>query len=257
MSLSGTKVGTLQTVCNCGGLGGNTSINLSGSSAPNFGLTAPAALIGTVGTNGSSSATLALNDPSQTVTTSSKLAVFWVSGGVLQCAYDLSVASVSFSTPTNTATITQSGGAPSVGTPKFWAASGSAPTALPTGTTAISVAIAQDLTQSAEGVTVPGGTGANIQQLIAVSSQPGLISWQDTAGGTEERLSAITTANGFDTWPTTANQVGSLPTGSASSNNWQSGHTVTVIRCYNLGSTVANVGVSSQAATMQAGVILA
>ena len=248
---TGNRSGSLQTLVNVSGVAVNTTLNQNGSGSPSWSITAPAALIGTIGTNGSSSCTLVLTDPSATVTTSVKLAVFWLVGGVLQACYDLAVASVA---GTTTATITQSGSVPTSGS--FWAASGSAPTALPANGTAISVAVNQDLTQAADGVSIPGGTGANILQLVATSTQPGLIEWLHAAGGTQERLSAIITAQGFDTWPTAISQVGAMPTGGAGA-NWTSSDVCTVLRFYNLGSTVANTGVSSQSAQMQVGVLLA
>lgn len=259
MTLVGTKSGSLQTLINSGGITGNTTLSVTGSSNPTFGVTAPAALIGTIGTNAAGSCTLVLSDVGQTVTSAVKVAVFWSVGGVLNAAYDLTVASNSFATPTNTVTIHQATGAPDVGTFKFWAASGALPTTLPANGTLISVAIAQDIT---DGVSIPAGTGQYIQQLMATSTQIGLVVWEKTANGVEDRLSAITVAGGFDTWPTTAAQAGATPTGGAvSSNNatgaWIASDTVTVIRCYNLGSTVALVGVSSSSATVQAGVILA
>jgi hypothetical protein len=247
---TGNKTGSLNTQANCAGLSGNNNLPLAGSSAPTFGITAPAGLIGTIGTNGSSSCTLPLADPSQTATTSSIVAVFWLAAGVLQACYDLAVASVSFSTPTNTLTVTQSGSVPTTG--KFWAASGSAPTALPANGTPITAAINQDVTL---GVSINSGTGANIQQLIATSTQPGLIEWCNNASNspTSQRLSAILTSGAFDTWPIQASQSGGLPSGAG---NWAANATVANIRCYNLGSTPASVGTSSQSANMQAALLL-
>lgn len=252
---TGNKTGQVAQQASCGAIGGSSVLALSGSSNPSYGVTAPAGLIGTVATNGASAATLALNDPSQTVTTSTLLAVFWTTSGgtILNACYDLAVASVSFSSPTNTATITQSGSVPTTG--KFWASSGSAPTALPTATTPITAAINQDVTLANEGVSIPGGTGGNIQQLMAISTQIGLVEWLKASGSTQERLSAILAANSFDVWPLSSSQLGSLPSGGAG-NNWTSGDTVTVIRFYNLGSTLVNVGVGSVAASMQAGALL-
>ena len=251
---TGNKTGTLNQQINCGGASANSTLQVSGSSNPQFSITAPAALIGTIGTNGSSSCTVPLADPSQTVTTSTILAIFWVAGGILQCCYDLAVASVSFSTPTNTATITQNGSSvPTTG--KFWAASGSAPTALPANGTPVSVAINQDIT---DGVAINSGTGGSIQQLFASSSQPGLVEWATnvSCNTAQTRLSAILTSNAFDTWPTVASQSGSLPGAGANNSTWAANTTVANIRCYNLGSAQANVGTSSSTAVMQAGLIL-
>ena len=256
MSATGNKSGSLQTQVNCAGISVNGNLGVSGSTDPSYGVTAPAALLGTIGSNGASSCTLPLTDPSQTVSTSTKLAVFWTTNGgaTLNACYDLSVSSASFVNPTNTATITQSGGIPTSGS--FWASSGAAPSALPANGTLISVAVNIDLTQASQGVTIPGGSGGAIQQLLATSTQPGLIEWLKAAGSTQERLSAITAAGGYDTWPTAASQLGSLPSGGGGA-NWTSSDTVTVLRFYNLGSSFANVGGFSQSANMQVGVLLA
>ena len=71
----------------------------------------------------------------------------------------------------------------------------------------------------------------------------------DGGGYTEERHSPTMLPNDIDTWPTAAGQV-APPTGGAGT-NWTPGDTVTDIRFYNLGSSPANVGVSSQPANMQ------
>ena len=69
-------------------------------------------------------------------------------------------------------------------------------------------------------------------------------------------MSALLAAGSFDTWPTAASQIGSLPTGSASANNWVASSTVTDVRFYNLGGTIASIGSASSTAVMQAAVIL-
>ena len=191
------------------------------------------------------------------------LAVFWTTSGgtILNACFDCAVTSATVTSGVNAVTLTQSGGTGQPTGAHYWASSGSAPTALPAATTAISVAIAQDVT---DGVSIPAGNSVyNIQQLIATSTQPGLVEWLTAAGGSQERLSAPRTAGAFDTWPTSAAQVGAAnPTGGAgnsgnSTGAWTNNTTVTDIRFYNLGSTLANIGVSSQSAAMQAGVILA
>jgi hypothetical protein len=250
----GTKQGSYTSSANCGGITGGNSLAFSGSNNPIEGITAPAALIGTI--NSSAGGTLTLTDTALQLTAgnygSAFLAIFWVSGGVLQCCYNVTISGFSANSGTDSITLTGASATPTGA--KYYAASGSAPTQLPANSTPISVAVNQDIT---DGVSIPGGTGQYIQQLLATSTQPGLIEWLKASGSTQERLSAILAAGNEDTWPTQSNQVGSLPTGSASANNWTTSDTVTVIRCYNIGGTVAQVGVSSQSAVMQTSVILA
>ena len=83
-------------------------------------------------------------------------------------------------------------------------------------------------------------------------------------------MSAITAAGGFDLWPASSGQLGSLPTGGAANNNaaangtwsttgtWAGSGTVTVVRFYNLGASLASFyagggGTNTNAAQMQAG----
>jgi len=256
---TGTKQGSLTTTVNSSGLSGSSTLSVTGSSNPTFGVTAPAGLTGSQSViNTQTTCILVVNDPNSTVVAAQKVCVFWTTSGgtILNACYDATVASVSYNTPSSgltTVTLTQSGGTGQPTSALYYASSGSAPTALPTNGTAITLAIGQDIT---DGVSIPGGTGTNIQQLIATSTQPGLVDWLTASGGSQERLSAILASSAFDTWPTSSSQLGSLPTGGSGA-TWGSAQTVTDIRCYNLGSTLANIGVTSTVATMQASVILA
>ena len=253
---TGSKTGSLQTLVNAGGITGNNSLSVVGSSNPTFGVAAPAGLIGTI--NSQSGGTLTIQDASLQITGGNyntfTIALFWTTSGdtILNCAYNITMSACTPSGGVDAITCT--GGTSNPTGAKYYASSGAAPTTLPANGTPITLALNQDIT---DGVSIPGGTGQYIQQLIATSTQPGLVDWLKASGSTEERLSAILSSGAFDTWPTSSSQIGSLPTGSASANNWTASDTVTVIRCYNLGSTFANVGVSSATATMQAGVILA
>jgi hypothetical protein len=257
MAITGSKSGSFTNTVNCGGLSGSTTLTVSGSNNPTVGVTAPAGLTGSQSViNTQLTCILVVNDPTNSVAAAQKVSVFWNVAGVLNACYDAAVASVSYNTPSTgltQVTLTQSGGTGQPTGALYYASSGSAPTLLPVNGTAITLAIGQDIT---DGVSIPGGTGANIQQLMATSTQPGLFNWLTASGGTQERLSAILAAGAFDTWPTASSQLGSLPSGSAGL-AWTSAQTVTDIRCYNLGSTIANIGVSSSPATMQASVILA
>ena len=191
------------------------------------------------------------------------LAVFWLtgSGATLNACFDFQYTTVSGS---GAITVTCAGASNAPTGAKYWASSGAAPSTLPANATPIVVAVAQDVT---DGVSIPGATGANIQGLIATSTQPGLVEWLTAAAGTQERLSAITAAGSFDAWPATSGQLGSLPTGGAinsanATGAWASSGTVTDVRFYNLGCTIASFyagGASTitSTASMQAGVLLA
>ncbi len=252
---SGNKTGSLQTIASLGGVTGNTNLSLSGSNNPAYGVTAPAGLVGTITTQ--SAGTLSVSDPNLQLTAGNYagafVALFWLTaaGTILNACYDCTISS--FSATSGTDSITLTGGSSTPTGAKYWASSGSAPGSIPANATAITLAVNQDIT---DGVSIPGGTGANIQQLLATSTQCGLIEWLKASGSTQERLSAFTAPGQFDTWPTTAAQLGSLPTG-GSGNNWTSSDTVTDIRCYNAGSTMANIGVSSATASMNIAALLA
>ncbi len=256
---SGTKTGSLQTIVNCAGISGSQTLNPTGTANPNASISAPAGLIGTILSE--SGGTLSVTDPSALLSVAGEssyyLALFWttVGGTVLNCCYDFQYTTVSATSGVDT--VTCAGAADSPTGAKYWASSGAAPTQLPANGTAITVAIAQDVT---DGISIPAGNGTfTIQQLIASSTQPGLVEWLTTASGSQERLSAILSANSFDTWPTQSSQVGTLPTGGGGVGGaaaWTTNTTVTDLRFYNLGSTFANVGVSSSPANMSAGAIV-
>ena len=131
-----------------------------------------------------------VNDPNATLAAAQHVCVFWTTlgGTVLNACYDATVASVTYNSPSTgltTCTLTQSGGTGQPTSALYYASSGSAPSALPAVSTAITVAIGQDITN---GVSIPGGTGASIQQLLATSTQPGLVDWLTASGGSQERL---------------------------------------------------------------------
>lgn len=256
MTLVGTKGGNFQGLVNCGQISAGQNLALAGSTNPAGGITAPAGLVGTIlsQSGGTMSITDALAALSVAGESSFYLAIFWTTSGgtVLNCCYDVQYTIVSATGGVDTVTLAGASSTPT--SAKYWASSGAAPSGLPANATPVTVAIAQDIT---DGISIPCGSGTfNIQQLIATSSQPGLIEWLTTASGNQERLSAFTAGGQYDTWPTAASQVGTLPTG-GNGNAWTTNTTVTVLRCYNLGSTLANVGVSSSSANMQAGAILA
>jgi hypothetical protein len=271
---SGTKTGSLTTMVNCAGISASQTLNPTGSNAPPIGITAPAGLVGTIlsAAGGTLSLTDSATSPQITVGGESSfyLAVFWLtnSGATLNACFDFQYTTV---TGSGTITVTCAGASSAPTSAKYWASSGALPTSLPANGTPIIVAVAQDVT---DGVSIPGASGANIQQLIATSQQPGLIEWLTAAAGTQERLSAILSANAFDTWPTNSAQSGSLPSGGAVNNNaaangtwattgnWATSGTVTDVRFYNLGCSIASfyasgASSSSSAAVMQAGCLLA
>jgi len=269
MSLSGTKSGSLATTANCAGLSGNATLTVSGSTSQGGGVTAPAGLTGPqtqINTQGT--CVIVVNDPAGTLAVGQHVGVFWttVSGTVLNACIECAVTSASLNTPSSgltTLTLTQSGGTGQPTGATYYSSSATIPTALPTNGTLVTVAISQDVT---DGISIAAGSGTYaIQQLMATSTQPGLFNWLTASGGSTERLSALLSANAFDTWPTNSSQTGStqLPSGGNTTNsanatgNWTTATTVTLVRCYNLGSTLANIGVSSSAATMQFGVIMA
>ncbi len=265
MSLSGTKTGSFQSIAVCGDINAQQQIPLGAPANPAGGVNAPA---GMTGSNSKilsqSEGTVNVDDPSALLSVAGEstfyLAIFWLTGGgtILNACFDVQYTSVSAAG--GVSTLTLAGGSSTPTGAKYWASSGSAPTGLPASSTAVTVAINQDIT---DGISIPAGSGTfNIQQLIATSTQPGLVEWLTTATGNQERLSAILSAGAFDAWPTLAAQAGTLPSGGAvNSGNatgaWTTATTVTVLRCYNLGSTLANIGTSSASAVMQAGALVA
>jgi hypothetical protein len=192
------------------------SLSPSGSAAPGFGIQAPAALAGTVLSQ--TGKTLTVTDPSTLLTVDAVVAVFWYVAGVLHAAYDAAISAIASPGAAETVTVNL--------TDAQFLVSGD--TGLPANATAITVAVAQDITDD---VSI---TGSNLEQLLATSAQPGLIEWLD-ATPAAQRLSSIVAAGGFDAWPSGANQP----------QPWSD--TVVKIRCYNAATSPAN---------MQAGVIL-
>jgi hypothetical protein len=229
MSLSGTKTGSLQVMANCAGISTNQTLAFSGSGGPAWGVTAPAALAGTV--SAVSSGQLSVTDPNTLIQDGQLVAIFWYVAGVLNACFNCTVSNVVASAGVDTVTLTGGSATPTGG--KYWAASGSAPTQLPANSTVISFAIAQQIT---DGVSI---TGNNIVQLLATSTQPGIIDWWK-GSSTEERVSGIPASGQFDAWPESAG-ITAPPAG------WAGTDIVNTINCYNAGSS---------AAVMQAAVIL-
>jgi hypothetical protein len=206
MTLVGTKSGSFQIYSNCGGVSGSKSLLSAGTANPVFGITAPAAIAGTI-TSGT------ITVASTTFAGTEKVALYWVIGGVAYYRYDCTISS---------------------GTGTTFGITDGAGDALPTGGQAVLIATRQDIT---DGVSINGN---NIQQLIAKSSEIGLVEWL-TVTPAQERLSVITEANDFDAWPTTSAQV-APPTA------WTAAAVVVTLRCYNF---------SVNTATMEVSVILA
>ena len=176
MAITGTKTGTLQTIVNSGGISANTTLNLSGSANPTFGVSCPAALAGTI-----TSGTVTLS-ASTTMAGTEKIGVFWTISGVNYQRLGCTIAS---------------------GTGTAFALTGGSGTTLPGSGQAVTIAIGQDITG---GVSI---VGSNLIQLLATATLPGAVEWIDVTP-TVQRTSTIAAANGFDTWPTT-NPVGSVP----------------------------------------------
>ncbi|MGO8691632.1 MAG: hypothetical protein ACLQLG_18590 [Thermoguttaceae bacterium] len=216
MPVTGNKSGNYQVNVNCAGISASMNLPFLGSASPPFGINAPAALSGTVLSQGGDTLTVA--DPGL-VLAAQTVAVFWYVLGVLHAVYDIAVSSVTSPGAAETVALDMTGA-------KYLV---SGDTGLPANATAITVAVAQDVT---DGVSI---TGANLQQLLATSSQPGIVEWLDATPATQ-RVSTISAAQGLDTWPSGANQA----------QPWTD--TVVKIRCYNAGTSSAN---------MQAGAILA
>jgi hypothetical protein len=210
---TGTKTGSLQTLANCGGIAPNQSLAFSGSPNPQYGITAPAALQGTI-----SGGVVTLGSQA-TFAGTEKVAVFWTVGNTSYYRYDCTI-----SAGTNQTTFTVSAG------------SG---TSLPTGGQAVLLATNVDLTQAAEGVSI---VGEQVQQLIATSTQIGLVEWLSSAPA-QQRLSYINAAGGFDTWPSTSGQP-APPSGGAGS-NWSAATTVVTLRFWNFSTSTAQMQVGA------------
>ncbi len=213
MSITGAKAGSLQSSVSCAGVTASAVLATQGGTALNFAITAPAALSGAL-TSGTF--TIA-NSGTATFAGTEKVCVFWTVGGVNYYRYDCTISS---GTSQNTFTISAGTG-----------------TALPSGGQAVLVATNQDIT---DGVSI---TGNNVQQLLVTSSQPGLVEWLN-ATPAQDRLSLLSAANSYDTWPTAAGQS-APPSGAIGT--WTGSDTVVTIRCWNN---------STSTATMQVGVIL-
>jgi hypothetical protein len=218
--------------------GCTVTVTQTGSS-PNFtntvtftGLTASATALtySTAGLTGGS--------PTITVTitvawaSANPVAVFWFVGSVMHAVYDVVIASITSPGSAETIALTMTGAK--------YLVSGDA--ALPANETAITIGVAQILTQATDGVTIPGTT---IQQLIATSNQPGMVEWLN-ATPVQDRLSAFTIGGQYDTWPTQLGQS-APPTGGSGSLSWTAGDVVTSLRFFNQ---------ATSAATMQAGALL-
>lgn len=106
-----------------------------------------------------------------------KLAIFWEGGYCYDCTLTVGDA--------NTITITTPGGAQTV---------------LPAANTVLTIAVAQDVTNSVSIV------GSDLQMLVITSTQAGICELLDS-GPTQRRLSVITASGGVDYWPTVAGQA--------------------------------------------------
>jgi hypothetical protein len=208
MTLSGTKSGNLSQIINCAGIAVNQTLAFSGSGAPPWGITAPAALAGSVLSQGGDTLTVA--DPKTALASAQTVAVFWYVAGILHAVYDIVIASVTSPGAAETVALTM--------TNAKWLVAGD--TTLPANATPVTIAVAQDIT---DGVSL---VGTNLQQILATSSQPGLVEWLDVTP-TAQRLSTIIASGGFDTWPTAAGQA----------QPWTD--TVVTLRCYNAATTTA------------------
>jgi hypothetical protein len=218
MTLNGTKSGNLSQTVSCAGIATQQTLGFTGSAGPAFGITAPAALAGVVLNNEAD--TLTVVDPSTLLAAAQTVAVFWYVGQDLHAVYDVVISAIASPGAAETVTLSMTGAK--------WLVSGDA--ALPADATAVAIAVSQNIT---DGVSL---VGANLLQTLATSSQPGLVEWLD-ATPAAQRLSVIPLANGFDAWPTGANQA----------QPWTD--TVVTLRCYNAS--------SASSAVMQVGAVLA
>jgi len=215
VSITGTKPGSLVINVNIGGaagLGASQSLAFSGSAAPPYGLVAAAALAGTI-----TAGTVTLS-AAATFAGTEKVALYWTVAGVNYYRYDCTIAG---------------------GTGTTFAITGGSGTALPTSGQAILLATNQDLTLAAQGVSI---LGDNLQQLLATSTQPGLVEWLSAAPA-QQRLSFLPAGGSFDTWPTAAGQA-APPSGGAGA-NWTAATTVTTLRFWNFSTTTATMQVSA------------
>jgi hypothetical protein len=214
MTLTGTKSGNFQLMANCAGVTANQSLAFLGSAGPSWGITAPAALAGTVLSQGGE--TLTINDPNTLLSNGQVVAVFWYVAGILHAMFDVTINTITSPGASETVLLT-------VTNAKFLIGADST---LPANGTAITIAVAQDITDDVS------LTGSNVQQLLATSTQVGLVEWLDGSAN-QNRLSSITAAGGFDGWPTAANQ----------SLSWT--NPTTKLRCYNQATTTASMQVAA------------
>ena len=131
MIIAGNETGNLTINANCAGIRVIQSLNFVGPGAPAFGVTAPAALAGTILSQ--SGGTLTLADALAQITVANHasltLAVFWTAGDVQCAAFDIAIDSVSVTSGVDTVSL--AGGSHQPTNARYWAASGSAPTSIP------------------------------------------------------------------------------------------------------------------------------
>ena len=199
MTLSGTKTGNNVQNVNCAGIAVQQTLQFSGTGAPPWGITAPAAASGTMGSAGA----LTLG-ASATYAGTEKVAVYWTAAGVNYYRYDCAITS---------------------GTGTSFTVSSGTGTDLPSGGQAVLVATNQDV---ADGVYL---TGNNLQQLVATLTQPGLVEWLN-ATPAQDRLSYLPASNSFDAWPSAAGVV-------APPSGWTGSDVVVTLRFWNFSATAA------------------
>jgi hypothetical protein len=192
---TGNVTGSIQQLVVCDGLQVNQSVAATGASAEKISVTAPAALAGTVLSQ--SGETLTIADPSTLLASGNTVAVFWFVGAVLHAMYDVTINTITSPGAAETVLLT-------VTTAKFLVAGD---TTLPANATAITIAVAQDVT---DGVAIVYST---LQMLVVTSAQPGMVELLD-AVPTTQRASSIAAGGNFDAWitgttadPLTANVV--------------------------------------------------
>ncbi len=145
--------GSVTTQANCDGEQANETVEVSGTVAPKASLKAPASITGTV--SDSSGSVLALVNA---LAGSEVLCIFWLVGNVVHALYDCTMSAHSGTH------ITVTGGTYLI----------AGDSALPANATAVTVAVAQDASDSL------GIIGSNLQQLLCKAAQPGLIELLDS-----------------------------------------------------------------------------
>jgi hypothetical protein len=174
MTLATAQTGSVQTIASLDGLSCNQQIQPAGNTVCKPSATLPAANPGTLTTRTSSTQGVFTFTAAANIQGTETIALFWNGGYV----YDATINSFT-------------GSAGAVLTVTFTVPGGQ--TALPAATTAGQIATAQDVTNSVSIV------GADVQQLLVTSTQPGLCELLD-ATPAQQRLSVITVAGGFDSW---------------------------------------------------------